>query len=150
MLFRKVLFAVFLGVFSSAALSQYVIYHCVKNGKKIVSDQKCEDQGAAETKRVNAQDMPPVNTTQVLTNDQRWEGYYLKNRLNSADREFLDQRQHDRAVAAQSKRDNEEACKSLWREKDRIIAQQRTHSNDHLNRRHREINDEIYRLNCGS
>ncbi|MFT3959969.1 hypothetical protein [Propionivibrio sp.] len=146
----KTFLAVLFGLFSSAALSQSAIYHCVKNGKKIFSDQRCEEQGANETKRVNAQDMPPVNTTQVLTNDQRQQGQYLKDRLNSADRQFQDQRERDRREAAKVKRDNEKTCKLLWEEKKQIIDWQRTRNSDELNRRHREVNDEIYRLKCGS
>ncbi len=150
MLFKKKLFAVVLCFLSHAALSQGVIYHCVKDGKKILSDQPCPVFGSNETKRIRYVDLPPVNTVQPVTPEQRVQSQKVTERINVEEVQARQKREYEQAKAEEDKRLVEKQCADLWRYKDSIVAQQRRGNNDWWNSEHRRVNDEIYRLKCGS
>ena len=127
-----------------------VFYHCSQGGRKLVSDRPCEEQGAKETKRVNAEDMTPLSTADGLSKEERRKGDAVSNRLERESQKRQAERDRSRAFDAQAREQNRGRCNNLYKEKESIVNQQRSMSNDWLNERHRKVNDEIYRLKCGS
>ena len=119
MLFFRNNFAilVFLCFSSSAALSQPVFHHCLKDGKKFLSDRPCESFGLKEDKRVPVSEMPPINTAQGLTEKDRQLGQAISERLKRDDRQQRIEQQGQRSKEAEEKRLNERTCADLWRRK---------------------------------
>lgn len=150
MLFKKVVLGAVLSLLSATALSQGIVYHCMKDGKKIISDHPCNAFSAQETKRSNFSDLPPVTTVQGVTPEERDRGRKLTERLNREDEQYRRRMDYEKAKAAEDQRLTEKRCAELWRYKEQIVAQQRRMNNDWWNAEHRRVNDEIYRLNCGS
>ncbi|WP_263770054.1 hypothetical protein [Propionivibrio soli] len=135
---------------SGSACAQEVIYHCLKDGRKMVTDQPCADLGAQERKRVNTSDMPPLNTSQGLSVEERQREQGIRERLYREGQQYEQIREQQKAVAAAEERERVRLCDSLWRQKKAVIAQQRAYSSDYWNERHRIVNDRIYELNCSS
>lgn len=150
MSFGKCVFVALICLFSSVALSQSTFYHCVKNGQKLISDQPCENFGAEESKRVRASEMPPLNTTQGLTKNERQRGQAVSNRLRIEEQQHRNKQEYQKSKAEKEKKIIEKQCADLWRYKEQIVASQRRGNSDYWNAEHRQVNDKIYRLNCGS
>lgn len=143
---KKWVLSVLFTFYSVAALSQSTFYHCTKGGKKIISDQPCQEQGATETKRVNSKDLPPLNTTQGMSQEQR-----QKTVEGWQNQRLADERQRQQAVSQAARQDQgkQRQCDDLWKEKQSIVAQQRRGNNQWLNDQHRRVNDRMYELKCG-
>ncbi|MDR2113626.1 MAG: hypothetical protein LBQ62_11125 [Candidatus Accumulibacter sp.] len=150
MSFGKYVFAVFLCLSSSVALPQSIIYHCMKDGKKLVSDQPCEKFGSEEKKRVRSSQMPPLNTAQGLTKNERKHGQAVTDRLRNEEWQRRAIREYQESEAAEERKRNEKKCSDLWYYKEQIINQQRRKNDEYWNEEHRKVNDEIFHLNCGS
>ena len=117
------------------------IYYCVKNGKKVVSNQSCEDQGAVQKKRVDPQDAPPMNITQPIKPSQ-----IKQNReQDRQDPQVVTFGQKGKSHLSSSEQDR---CDKLWQRKLETIEDQRRMNNDWLTAEHKRINDELYALRC--
>lgn len=134
----------------TTTVNAQTFYHCTKNGKKLISDQPCDEQGAKEQKRVNVQDMPPLNTTQSLSAGQVQQSQQIDRRMQQQKIVNTQQMQYDQARQQEAKQNNDKVCADLWRYKEQIIAQQRRMNSDWWNAEHRRVNDDIYKRNCGS
>ena len=124
------------------------LYHCVKAGEKVFTDQPCEAHGATQQKRVEFLDLPPINTSRSLTPSEINRSQRLDERLKSQRQADERQRQHLIAQAAEQEKHNQWACNQLDSLKKRVISQQRQFSTDALNAEHKRINDEMYDRKC--
>ena len=137
------------GAMIGAANAQ-TVYYCNKAGKKIITDQPCDKHGAAQTKSVTSQEMPPLNVSQGLSQKEKQKGQAVTERLKREDSQFQQEREQQKARDQEQRRNNERVCAQLWRYKERIIAQQRAMNSEYWNSEHRRVNDEIYRRECGN
>lgn len=133
-------------VFSTVVHGQ-TFYHCTKDGKKIISDQPC-GIGAKEQKRVDISQMPPINTSQALTESQKQQGQQIDQRNRQQQQIDEQNRQNQIAKQQQEQEINQRVCKDLDRYKNQIISQQRQRSTDWLNSEHKRVNDEMYDRKC--
>jgi hypothetical protein len=145
---KRFIFLLF-GTAFAVTVSAQSIYYCTKNGKKIVTDQPCENHGASQSKRVDYQEMPPLTITQGLTDSEKRKGQALTERLNREDRQYLQAKKYEQAKLQSQKSNNERVCSELWRYKEQIVSHLRYRSTDYWNSEHRRVNDEIYRRECG-
>jgi hypothetical protein len=146
---KKAFFMIFVTILAIPAYSQ-VFYHCVKDGEKLVSDRPCERFGATENKRVRTVDMPPINAIQPLSEKERLRAQAITGHQKRNEQEHIEQKKYQKQKAEDDKRLNNKKCADLWRYKNQIVASQRKLNSEWLNSEHRRVNDEIYRLNCGS
>ncbi|MDR2112852.1 MAG: hypothetical protein LBQ62_07120 [Candidatus Accumulibacter sp.] len=153
MLFGKLVFVASFWFFSSAALSQQIIYHCEKNGGKLISDKPCAEFTAKESRRVRVEDLPPLSTVPRLPDSERQR---LKARPDRPDRESprlprLPLFQRETQIEVSENQDiNEKKCADLQYYKQHVAALRRAVDNEWLNSEHRRVTDDISRLNCGS
>ncbi|MDR1934012.1 MAG: hypothetical protein LBS49_00200 [Candidatus Accumulibacter sp.] len=151
MLFRKLLFIAAFCAFGSAAPAQQIIYYCVKDGNKLISNKPCAELAATESKRVNAEDLPPLSTMPGLSDNERQRGKTLSERLDRNDPQAPREPQaRAEAEASEDQTVNEKKCADLQYYKEHIVALQRAVNNDWLNSEHRRVNEDMSRLNCGS
>ena len=134
--------------FQTGVVNAQTLYHCIKSGKKVFTDQPCEVQGATQQKRVDYQDLPPVNTSRSLTQNEINRSQQLGERLNAERQADERQRQKLIAKAQEEERTNQWACNQLEAQKKRVISRQRQYSTDALNEEHKRINDEMYARKC--
>ncbi|MBK8744154.1 hypothetical protein [Propionivibrio sp.] len=132
----------------SMTVNAQTIYHCTKNGKKVMSDQPCEHQGAIEQRRVDVQDMPPLNTSQPLTPGQIQQSQQIDQRLQQENVVSEHKRQYEKAKIAQDQANNQKVCDDLERYRKQVIDQQRVNNNDWWNAEHRRVDDEMYKRGC--
>ena len=142
------LLALLIALASIGTSEAQTLYHCIKAGKKVFTDQPCETHGATQQKRIDYQDLPPVNTSRSLTPNEINRSQQLGERLNAQRQADEQQRQQLIAKAQQQEEDNQRVCKELDRYKNQIIAQQRQRNTDWLNAEHKRINDEMYDRKC--
>lgn len=124
------------------------LYHCIKAGKKVFTDQPCETQGATQQKRVDYEELPPVNTSRSLTSNEINRAQQIGQRLNAERQADEQQRQQLIVQAAEQEKSNQWACSQLEAQKKRVISRQRQFSTDSLNAEHKRINDEMYDRKC--
>jgi hypothetical protein len=146
----RIAFSLIAGLFLAVPAYSQVFYHCTKDGKKLVTDRPCERFGATENKRINANDMPPLNTSKSLSENEKRQGQVVTDRLNQSGREHIQQRTYEKQKAAEEKKITEKKCADLWRYKQELVEKQRKRNSEWLNKEFRRVNDEIFRLNCGS
>jgi len=147
---RVVLLAIL--IFSSVTVSADVIYYCTKDGKKLVTDKPCQELGAQEKKRVNAEDLRPLNTTRGLTQGDLNRSQEIDDRLDRRNQADAENREERRAQAQVEQAQGKAACSGLEQEKKNIVVAQRSplssQAQDYYRERLRWVNDELYRLNC--
>lgn len=147
---RIIVAAIFL--LGSFAVNAGEIYYCVKNGKKIMSDQSCDKFDASEQKHVYTENMPPLNISQGLTQNQ-----INKVRLiDEANRQqaLIDEHQRiaNQRQAQLQQLNDKNTCMALENRKKQILSAQRAPNNisslNYYQEELRKTNDELYRLHC--
>jgi len=133
---------------ASVAVNADSFFYCTKNGKKIVTDRPCAELGAQQTKRVESENMPALNTVRGLTQGDLNESQAIDARNEQDYQSRQARRQEQQALASE----NKAVCKSLQQEKDSITAAQRMpntmQSLNYYRERLLEVNNELYRLRC--
>lgn len=143
----------FLLLLIPAISSAETIFYCMRDGRKVISDQPCADQKAREVKRIDGADLPPINTSKALSTSDRQRARDFDARQQQEDeqnRQNEAQRQNQAQQSAAASQDKAAYCDLLYRRKADIVSAQRFRSSDSLNEEHKRVNDEIYRLRCGS
>jgi hypothetical protein len=132
----------------ASVVSAQDIHVCMKDGKKIMTDQPCERIGAV-TKQIRTPDsFRPLTVIGGVTPGERQLMQQYKARDAAENALWEADRARDREAARQQAAANQRRCDQLNAEKNNIVVQLRQNSTQWLNDRHRAVNDEMYRLNC--
>ena len=140
-----------LGCFSmiSMASAQSAFYYCDKGGKNLVSDTPCESQSAKMIKKVAPEELYPISSGgKGLSDSERRRVQQIDNRLRDENRRHQRLMQKSAESYTKQQRDKKRICDNLYRQKERIAAQQRIRSTGKLNERYRTINDRLHEKGC--
>lgn len=124
------------------------IYYCTKNGKKIMTDQPCQNLGANQSKYTAYENLQPLNTMAPPSHNaiQR-----AKEFDQEQTRRQPDQGNQQRQASVQAEQ-NKAQCRELEQQKQAIVAQQRMPQqgsmHDYLRRQREGVDAEIYRRQC--
>lgn len=124
------------------------IYHCTKNGKKLMTDQPCQAFGADTKKHVRYDDMPPLNTMEPPSQAE-----IQRARQSSSIQHTQHRSEETNSPQTDVKASQKKAvCMQLEQEKQQIVSMQRAPqsggTHDHLRARREKIEAEIYRREC--
>ncbi len=147
---QKAFWGLLLASVSAAALSQETFYYCSKNGEMLISDRPCME-GAREVKRVDAEDLPPLNTSQVLTPEERlravrnWEERKEAERRQEEEEQLRQRAEEKLQLQAQEK---QQRCDKLTRWRHSLLAQQRKRDGALVSNLIVKANIELQKLGC--
>ena len=125
------------------------IYYCMCDGRKVVTDQPCGEK-SMELKRVDSSALPPINTSNGLTDSERQRAANFDQKFKQQQVVDEELRRVEQARYAANENVRKAFCNDLYIRKSNVVARQRMGNSDALNQEHRQINDDIYRLKCGN
>ena len=148
---QKALWSLLLALYSITALPQTTFYYCQKNGNETISDRPCATQGAREIKRIDAGNLPPVNTTQGTTQDQQqqadqfWERQKEAEKQKEAEEQRRQKAEENLRLEKQAK---EQRCNELFQRRRAIIDRQNRGDSTLLRNLRVKVNIELQEMKC--